>query len=137
MPEIKKIMDGEELLAIYIPADFNQKELSFISEPDFPLQIAFHNRGQTYIEPHHHRLILDVKEIKVHEFFHVIEGKILVELYNKDNKKTAEQIVGTGDSILIVGGHAIKFLEKTKMLEAKPGPYAGKEKEKVYIQKGN
>ncbi|HIH39496.1 TPA: hypothetical protein HA219_02120 [Candidatus Woesearchaeota archaeon] len=132
--EIKQIKDNDELLGIYIPSNFSEKELSFISEPSFPLQIGYHNRGEVYVEPHYHKSIKDVSNIDIQEFFYLIEGKILVELYNKNHKKVAEQIVKTGDSILILSGHGIKILEKTKMLEVKPGPYPGKEKEKVYIK---
>lgn len=136
MPDIIKIKDKDELLGIYIPVNFSEKELSFISDPDFPLQIGYHNRESSIVEPHHHKEIKNIRRIQVHEYFYVIKGRILVELYNKNNKKVAEQIVKTGDSILIIGGHGIKFLEKTKMIEVKPGPYQGKEKEKIYIKEG-
>lgn len=133
MSDIKKIKNGNELLAIYIPCDFIEKELSFISDPEFPLQIGYHNRKGADVASHYHKDIENISKIKIHEYFYVIKGKILVELYDKNNKKAAEQIVKTGDSILIIGGHGLKFLEKTKMIEIKPGPYVGKEKEKVYI----
>ena len=47
--EIKQIKDNDELLGIYIPSNFSEKELSFISEPSFPLQIGYHNRGEVYV----------------------------------------------------------------------------------------
>jgi len=133
MSEINKIYDGSTLLGIYVPAEVNKQELSFISDPTFPLQIGFHNREGIRIEPHYHKDIEGINSIKIQEFFYIIEGKILVELYNVANEKITEQILKSGDSILIMSGHGIRLLEKTKMLEVKPGPYLGKENEKVYI----
>lgn len=133
MSNLKKIYDGSTLLGIFIPSDFNKNELSFISDPMFPLQIGFHDRGEIHIEPHYHKNITGINSVHVHEFFYIIEGKILVDLYNEKNEKIAEQIVNRGDSMLIMGGHGIHLLEKTKMLEVKPGPYASKENEKVYL----
>ncbi|MBN2421487.1 hypothetical protein JXB27_04375 [Candidatus Woesearchaeota archaeon] len=135
MSGLQKIYGDGKLVGIYLPKDFSDKELAFVSEPSYALQVGFHNRGETYIEPHTHKDIENINNIVVQEFFYVIEGKILVEFYNDDGKKVAEQIVKTGDAVLIMSGHGIKLLEKTKMLETKPGPYPGKEAEKVYFKK--
>jgi hypothetical protein len=135
---MKKILDNQELLAIFMPNNFGDDKLNFISDPDFPLQIGYHNRDkEEYCEPHNHKPIENIKSIKIQEFFYVIEGKAIIELFNKDGEKAADQIIEKGDSILLMSTHSIKFLEKTKMVEVKPGPYPGKEKEKIFIADKN
>lgn len=134
MGGMKEIKHDGELLAIVIDLNDFTETLNFISKPEFPLQVGIHNRETETVEPHRHKDIKISGSIPVHEFFYVVEGKVLVDLYGRDGKKSAEQVLGKGHGILIIGGHAVKYLEKTKMIEVKPGPYKGKEEEKIFFR---
>jgi hypothetical protein len=85
------------------------------------------------VKPHIHRPFINIAEIPSQEVFHVVYGKVQVDLY-KRGKKMNSCILKDGDTILLAfSGHGIKFLEDTRMIEVKQGPYRGIKKEKEFI----
>ena len=60
--------------------------------------------------------------------FFFVEGKILAEFFDIDDKKVFEKTLNKGDLITIFnGGHCFKTTEDTIFLEFKNGPYFGRE----------
>jgi hypothetical protein len=134
MSAIEKIKYGNEILAILVRKEFDDEGLKFVTPSDYGLQLGIHNQGKdTKARPHVHKPIKNLKSLQVQELFYVIKGKIRIGLY-KDDEKVRECIVNSGDTVLLVSGHSIEFLEHTKMIEVKQGPYRGVEMEKRFIE---
>ena len=71
--------------------------------------------------------------IESQEIFVIEKGKLLIGLYRGKIKHT-EVTLTDGNIILLNCGHSIKFLEDTKMVEVKQGPYRKKEYEKIPLE---
>lgn len=133
MEKIEKIQEKGELLAIVIRPNL-EDPLNFVTPEDSPIQLGFHNRKKgEFVLPHLHKLIPELKNIPSYEMFHITKGKAQVEIFNKSNQKASQTILSSGDTIFLIAGHSVKFLEDTKMLEVKQGPYRGKEEDKEYF----
>ena len=131
-PEI--IKNQSKIIAIIIRKNISINGVKFFTPHSYPFQIGFHNRPKdTFLKPHLH---------PIHNFFikssqevlYVLTGKISVDLYSLNKNFIGQKILKGGDSILFVnGGHAIKFLKKSKIFEVKQGPYVGDKKAKIFI----
>jgi len=130
---IERIEKDDKLLAIVVRRNIEDK-LNFVVPNEFPLQLGFHNRkkGEEAL-PHLHRNIPELKNIPSHEVFHVIEGKVQVNVFDSKKEIARQVILEQGDTIFSASGHSVVFLEDSKVLEVKQGPYRGKDADKVYF----
>jgi hypothetical protein len=63
-----------------------------------------------------------------------VKGKVAVDLFFK-NKKVVTKILKGGDLILLMnGGHGFRFLDDTKIIEIKQGPYNDQKTDKTYLK---
>ena len=54
------------------------------------------------------------------------KGRVEVNLYKSSKEFLTKRVLEAGDLILLCGGgHSLKMLEETSMIEIKQGPYAG------------
>ena len=62
----------------------------------------------------------------------VKEGRCLLDLYDDERQLVVTWELGAGDLVLLVaGGHGVRMLEDTILIEVKQGPYTGlQEKER-------
>ncbi len=134
-PEI--IKNGGKILAVIVRKDSIQDTLRFVTPPSFPLQIGYHNQlGQKRIGAHEHLPFIDIDKLENQEFFFVISGKVKVDIYF-EKKKFTKVVINSGDSIILNCGHGFEFVENTKMVEVKQGPYRSREGEKIDIDDDN
>jgi len=136
---IEKIVYNGKILAIIVRTNAisemekDGKDMLFASPDEFPFQVGVHSRKKDEtIQAHFHVPFLELKDFTVQEFFYIISGKLKIDLYDdrENDNKVSEVVIGPGDSIILNTGHGFKFIEDTKMLELKQGPYRGKENEK-------
>ena len=133
MSKIEYIKKNGEILAIIVRSRDSDKGLEFPTPNEFPLQLGFHSRLKgEYIKAHTHMPFKNLN-IQSQEIFVIEKGKLLVDLYHGKTKHT-EVILTEGNIILLNCGHSIKFLEDTKMIEVKQGPYRQKEYEKIPLE---
>lgn len=131
--EVEKVSVDGNILAIIIRSSFNEPGLSFMTPEDFPFQLGIHIcRAGTHVKPHRHKPFKELKNIYPQEFFYVENGKVEVGLYN-DGKMHSGAILGKGDMIVLNCPHEVRFLEDSKFVELKQGPYRGKDEEKEYL----
>jgi hypothetical protein len=135
----EEIRNGEDILAIMIRNGSVKEPLAFPSPASFPLQLGIHNRKkEESVIPHFHlplNLIDEkIKELSVQEFIYLESGKIQVEVYDHQGKLFKQVVLLPKDMIMLNSGHSISFLEDSRIIEIKQGPYRGKEKEKVYFE---
>jgi hypothetical protein len=97
------------------------------------LALGIHNMSkEEYIKAHTHAPFENLS-MQVQEIFFLEKGKISVCVYD-GKEKIKEVSVLTGEIILLNCVHSIEFLEDTKMVEVKQGPYRQKNMEKIPIE---
>lgn len=118
---------GEGLLAIVVKADWKietEDGIQFITPPEAQLQLGVMQRPINHkVAPHVHlpvkRNLEGTSEILI-----VQKGHIQVFIYasNKDWVRTED--LREGDMIVLLrGGHAVTFIEASRVLEVKTGYY--------------
>jgi cupin fold WbuC family metalloprotein len=133
METVERIEGEGKPIAIIVRNDFNQPGVNFFSPFEFSQQlgILIHPPGHE-VKPHVHNLI--ARDVRVtQEVLFIIEGKIEITLYKENKEFIASLVLTQGDTILLAyGGHGIKILEPSKILEVKQGPYAGMEDKEFF-----
>ena len=126
---------SQVLQAIFVPGSAEFDGINFLTKPDNDLQIALMSRDNDSPVQAHQHLTSERKIHSTQEFVWIRSGKAEVVIYDEDQSISHELLLCTGDSILFVsGGHAIKFLTTTHLLEIKQGPYE-QSQDKVYLRK--
>ena len=99
--------------------------VKFFTEDENALQVGWHSYPQgKVIKPHRHLPAELNKVINFQEVLYIQEGKVRVLFFDEEGNQIHRKDLGIGDTIvLIAGGHGFEFLEPTKMLEVKQGPY--------------
>ena len=131
---IKKIYDGENLLAIIISSQFDEPGINFFTPDDFSQQLAYmkHPKGKM-IQPHIHNPVPRKVEY-TQEILFIKSGKIRVDFYDLEQKYLESHILSQHDVILLIkGGHGFEILEEIEMFEVKQGPYVGENDKTRFI----
>jgi len=111
--------------AIVIRGTAKAESIEFYSPEDFPQQIGLMSRPSGYVVPGHihnevHRQITTTQEV-----LFIRNGRCEVTLFYSNSDQVIIEL-SKGDVILLAsGGHSIKMLEDTELLEVKQGPYLG------------
>ena len=126
--KINNIEQDGVLLAKYIKLDGEWPlGLSFYSEHDDSVQVGLwnHECGHSSI-PHKHNNV-PRSLLRTQEVVYVVEGRLLVRLFDLSNKNVSEFEMGSGDLLVLLnGGHSFTVAEhNTKVIEIKNGPYLG------------
>lgn len=123
---IYKIEDNGKLLALIIPANFNEPGIHFFTPNELSQQLAYmrHPAGKV-IEPHVHNPV--PREVHyTQEVLFIKKGKLRVDFFDEAQHYLQSRILEAGDVILLAtGGHGFEVLEEIEMIEVKQGPYAG------------
>jgi hypothetical protein len=133
METVERVQAEGKPIAIIVRRDFNTPGVNFFSPFEFSQQLGILNHPAGHeVKAHHHNLI--ARDVRVtQEVLHLIEGKIEVALYDEKKNYLTTCILNPGDTILLAyGGHGIKILEPSKILEVKQGPYAGREDKEFF-----
>lgn len=123
---IKKIYDGDNLLAIIVSDKFDEPGIHFFTPDDFSQQLAYmkHPKGKTIIPHVHNRVPRQVEYTQ--EVLFIKSGKIRVDFYDMKQKYLESHVLSQHDVILLIkGGHGFEVLEEIEMFEIKQGPYVG------------
>jgi len=129
---IEWIKDGEDVLAVIIPAEYQPDKTEFITPLDYKQQLGFVvYKGGESIVPHTH-VPMNRSLVGTSEVLLIKSGRVEIDLYTKEKKFVVTRVMNQGDIILLVsGGHGFRMQEDTVMVEVKQGPYIGiEEKER-------
>ena len=126
--KVETIVDGLEPIALVIRADYDAEGLHFFTPNSFSQQVAYMRHPKDkLLEPHIHNLVAR-QVLYTQEVLFVRKGRVKVSLYNSGKEFLTSRVLGTGDLILLCGGgHSLRMLEETSMIEVKQGPYAGED----------
>ena len=108
--------------------------VNFLTPDDYTLQLGLieHPAGKI-IRDHIHRQDIKYKVDTTQEFLYLEKGKVRVNLYSDQWRNVKSVILSAGDFILFIsGGHGLKILKKSRLIEIKQGPYPGEKKAKIY-----
>ena len=132
MMEIKA-SDGQTI-AIIVKNNFNKPGINFISEPNHPLQVGINSyRKEESIKPHIH-LNKQITIEKTQEVIYIKTGKARLNLYDSNKNHIKDLTLSAGDlAFFVSGGHGLKIIENTTIIEVKQGPYQGNSKDKTMI----
>lgn len=121
----EKIKDGEKVLAEIIRGENSQEGLFFYTPDDNPLQLGKHHYSSSkVIKPHRHKAVPVNFTDVLQEVLYIEKGRVLITFYSDDEVQLDQKEVAAGDIIILMrGGHSFEFLEETKMIEVKQGPY--------------
>ncbi len=127
----KKIL----LFSIISTKNVNEKRMDASPETEYLQSSVSKLKKGFKIKPHKHKSF-ERKIYKTQEAWFLVEGKILAEFFDIDDKKVFEKTLNKGDLITIFnGGHCFKTTEDTIFLEFKNGPYFGREIDREDILK--
>jgi hypothetical protein len=132
MEEIRSA-DGKTL-AWVVRSGFSSPGVHFVGGPDQPLQLGVNTyRKGAEVRAHIH-LPRETVIREAEEVVHVDRGLVSVDLFDPSGKRSKTLELSSGDTILFVaGGHGIRILEDTRIIEVKQGPYPGKDHDKEFI----
>lgn len=120
---------GEGLLAVIVrdretfstPLEIG---ISFLTPPEAPMQLGVMQRPCGYIVARHVHLPMKRQLQGTSETLLVISGRIRIDVYTSAREWVASVTLLPGDIIVLLnGGHSVEFLEASRVLEVKQGPY--------------
>lgn len=123
--EIIKGGQGEEI-AYVVRSGYRPEATTFVTPPEHKQQVGFivYPEGGEVARHRHKKLPRNL--VGTSEVVLIRQGRCQIDLYDTDGAHLATRELGEGDLILILdGGHAMRMLEDTMLLEVKQGPYAG------------
>lgn len=133
MNPIEKLTQGERVLAIIVRGDYLPSSTTFLTTPELEQQLGFvvHPAGER-IPSHMHRPeerhLTGTSEVLV-----VFKGLCEIDLFDDDQILAATRQLRQGDVILLAsGGHGLRMLEDTVLLEIKQGPYMGQDEKDIF-----
>lgn len=121
---IETIQDHTTTIAIIVQRDFEAAGVTFLTEPEFPLQLGHmsHPKGHEILPHVHHPIHRETHD--TYEVLFVKKGRMRVDFFNFEKVYLTSRELQTGDFVLLVGaGHGITMLEPTLLIEVKNGPY--------------
>ena len=126
MEHVEHITWKGKPLAFIIHVEMNLEKTTFLTPPEFNLQVGFVVYPATgEIARHLHRP-LERRILGTTEVLVVKKGRCKIDIYNDDRELVATRELRAGDILLMVGGgHGFRMLEDTVLLEIKQGPYTG------------
>ncbi len=134
---IKKIEYNNVIFGIIINSQdkFNLGH-NFITNPNENLQVNILNQGKASIIPNHLHNFIERKIYGTQEVLYVEKGVMKVKFLTTDGNLIGEEVLNAGDLVVLLrGGHGFEFLEDTKIIYVKQGPYLNKEIDKIEFEK--
>jgi len=133
---IERIENKGQLLALIIRNDYVPKETNFVSDLDHSFQVGFHSakKGHRY-KAHSILPFKKIENFKPNKIYYVNEGRIGIDIYDKEEKKINYVELNPKDMIIFIsGGHGVDMLEDGKFIEIKQGPYQKNRNDKKYLE---
>ena len=123
---VEHIKNGEQLLAIILPREFEEPGIHFFTSSELSQQLGYMNHpAGKVIEPHVHNPVTR-EVLYTQEVLFIKRGKLRVDFYDDNQNYLESRILNAGDIILLAtGGHGFEIIEDIEMVEVKQGPYHG------------
>ncbi|HKW89160.1 MAG TPA: cupin domain-containing protein [Candidatus Acidoferrales bacterium] len=132
---MKRVALATDLYAfIFFPDDF-RPGAQFFSESEWSLQIGLLMFPPGHaIAAHAHLPQTNPRTQPTQEFLLVASGQMETDFFTEDGRFFQTETLSQGCILFqIRGGHAFRFLEPTRLIEVKSGPYLGRDKDKILL----
>ncbi len=136
MRGVEYVEVDRRLLAIVVRADFDERGTVPLTDESLPLQMSVMAKEEGEGSPAHVHtpsVAVDQRGRYRHEMLHVLEGRVDVGVHTGEGVLAERVVLGPGDTILLFEGHDTVFLERTRLVEIKEGPYPGPERDKRWL----
>jgi hypothetical protein len=125
---IEEVSADGKTLALIVRAQLNPAETTFITPPEYNMQVGFVVYPSGGVVEAHSHVPLERHLVGTSEVLLVRRGRCQMDVYDDEQALVSTYELGPGDVILMVaGGHGFRMLEDTTLLEVKQGPYTGLE----------
>ena len=134
MEDVIPIIKDGKTYALFFRKDIRTEDgVRFPTPRDASLQVGVFDRDEGYIVKPHRHPERDLKITQTAEFLYVASGKAEVSIFDDAWNEIAKETVSQGDFVLLLlGGHSLRMLEQTRLVEVKQGPYPGEADAKVF-----
>jgi hypothetical protein len=128
VPFVERVEVDGRLAALIVRASFLPSQTTFLTPDDLGLQVGLVSYPANGAVPRH-RHKRQVRRVNMTcEALFVRRGRAILDLYDDAGALAAERELGPGDTVLLTGGgHGVRMLADTVLLEVKQGPYLGLE----------
>jgi hypothetical protein len=123
---IEYIEHEDKLLSIIVRSKYESDGIQFFTPDDFSQQLGYMKRDRNYvIKPHTHNAVTrDVAYTQ--EVLFIKSGEVRIDFYTDEQSYLLSKICSPGDVVLLAfGGHGLKMMQPSEIIEVKQGPYAG------------
>jgi hypothetical protein len=129
---IKRIVDGDTLIAIVGSLEDAAWGNKFVTENELPMQMGIMRLNKSEIQNHVHKIRNRQLKTISNEFHMVIRGRAMLRLFNKEKELVAKQMLCPNMfCILYSGGHGYEIIrDDTLMVEVKLGAYSSVDDDK-------
>lgn len=123
--KVDNIVYDNRLIAVLIYNSNPGPGVHFYTPDAGTLQVARHGRLKgDIIKAHKHVPVKIKRDESLQEVLYIETGKMKITFYGDHQEVIESKILNKGDMILLIeGGHGFEFLEETRMIEIKQGPY--------------
>ena len=136
MAAVEFVDGGGRLLAIVVRGGFDEGGTYPLTDESLPLQMSVLVKEEGEGSPAHVHapsVAVDQGGRYRHEMLHVLDGRVDVGVHTGEGVLAERVVLGPGDTILLFEGHDTVFLERTRLVEIKEGPYPGPELDKRWL----
>jgi len=117
-------VDGQVIAIITQPHRLNEDGANFITDEQSSMQLAVINRSAGLKDARHYHPQFERVIKQTIECLVIMSGKIKITFYDQVNQYINDYCGQDGDVILFFsGGHSIEYLEPSKLIEIRQGPY--------------
>lgn len=132
--DVETIRDGDQVVAIIVSGRATLSGNNFFTKDSDPLQFGVNLYEKGYESLPHVHIMKETLINNPQEMLHIDSGKLELTLFTERGKHLCSRVLSDGDSVFFAGGgHGVKIIEPTKIIEAKLGPYEGVDRDKRLI----
>lgn len=123
---IERIVDHGQELALILRASTPVEGIRFYTTDDATLQVGHMLRPDGYeIVPHLH-VPVERAVSYTQEVLFIKKGRVQVDFYDEQKSYLKSRVLEAGDVVLLArGGHGLRMLQESEIVEVKQGPYVG------------
>ncbi|MBI3619161.1 hypothetical protein HY213_03990 [Candidatus Peregrinibacteria bacterium] len=133
MEQIVTITKGPLAYALFFPADLPVKDVQFLTQQTDDFQVGIMERPAGYEVKAHQHPPVERHLTSTSEFLYIEKGKVEVTVFDEEWNEFGCQTLASRCFLLFLrGGHQLRMLEPTRMIEVKQGPYPGDGSAKVF-----
>ncbi len=132
---VKSFFHKDKQIALIIKNNYTNDGIKFFTANESAQQIAYMSHPKNTIIKAHVHNIIERSISLTQEVLIIKKGKLRLDLYSQDKEYIESAVIEAGDIVFLpYGGHGLKCLEDTAMIEVKQGPYLGEDDKVRFVE---